>query len=304
MRAVNRVVSARSVQDRQAAAAEVALALEAFLQAGEVLDEEPDAAGLAAQTRILLGDAAGPAAELSPSALGELNQLLPWAAMTADVHGRVIGAPWSGAKRNLVQAIIEKRQIAFNKAFPLAGKRVAEFGCFEGIHTLGLLVLGASVTAIDGRMENVLKTLARVWAYGRRCEVAHWNFEEAPPAALPGEWDVLHHIGVLYHLSDPIGHLEQILPRTREALLLDTQTATDAAEARKSYVAGGREFRFRGKKEPDADIAPFAGLCDVARYLLPEELADWIRSQGFPDTRIVGDRVERKGRRVTIWAFR
>jgi tRNA (mo5U34)-methyltransferase len=305
-KALNVVVAATNEADRQRAGDALVHSLQAYLESNEVVDETPDVSVALEATRKSLLGRETPLTHLNDQAFEDLNNLLPWAAMTVDPgNGRVLGRPWSAAKRARVHALVESRQVAFDRAYPLKGRHVAEFGCFEGIHTLGLLLLGAGrVTAIDGRMENVLKTMARVWSYGLRCDTLLWDFEEAPSPLLPAQWDAVHHMGVLYHLSNPIGHLNDILPRTKDALILDTHVSDSEAEATQTYKVGGTEYRYRMKPEPNASSAPFAGLRDHAKYLVLEDLVSHIQSHGFADTRVVDDRMERNGRRVTIWAFR
>ena len=40
--------------------------------------------------------------------------------------------------------------------------------------------------------------------------------------------DVMHHVGVLYHLRDPVAHLAAALPQVSTALMLDTHVAPDS----------------------------------------------------------------------------
>ena len=303
--ALNTLLAAKSPKDRAAAGDRLMAILNAHLSgAGAMVEEPVPVDRVARRTREELGEATAPASQWTDEELEDFNGILPWGAMTVDQRGRNVGQVWSSDKRGLPSGLIDSRQVKFDKAHPLAGRHVMEIGCFEGIHTLGLLLLGAWVTAVDGRIENAIKTLARLWAYGRTCEVALWNVEREPPAGLPQTWDVLHHIGVLYHLSNPVEHLNQVLPRTREGVLLDTHVASDEAEATKSYVVEGQTYRFRYKPEPYADSSPFAGMEDHAKYLLLEDLVRLFASHGFSDLRVVSDRDERNGRRVTLWAFR
>ena len=303
--ALNTLLAARSPRDRAAASDRLLMILNAHLSSPGDPDEPPGRTDrVTKRTRLELGDATAPATFLTDEELEELNRILPWGAMTVDQRGRGVGQVWSSDKRGLPSGLIDSRQSLFDKTFPLAGRHVMEIGCFEGIHTLGLLLLGARVTAVDGRIENVVKTLARLWAYGRSCEVALWNVEGEPPPVLPQAWEVLHHIGVLYHLSNPVEHLNQVLPRTGAGVLLDTHVASDELEASKSYVVDGAAYRFRHKPEPYADSSPFAGMRDHAKYLLLEDLVRLFAAHGFGDIRIVSDRDERNGRRVTLWAFR
>ena len=303
--ALNTLLAAKSPRDRAAASDRLLMILNAHLSSPSApVDESYPVDRVTHRTRLDLGEAIAPATLLADEDLEEFNRILPWGAMTVDQRGRGVGEVWSSDKRGVPSGLIDSRQIQFNKAHPVAGRHVMEIGCFEGIHTLGLLLLGAWVTAVDGRIENVVKTLARLWAYGRSCEVALWNVEGEAPSNLPQSWDVLHHIGVLYHLSNPVEHLNEVLPRTREGVLLDTHVASDEQEASETYSVGAATYRYRNKPEPHADSSPFAGMKDHAKYLLLDDLVRLFASHGFGDLRIVSDRDERNGRRVTIWAFR
>jgi SAM-dependent methyltransferase len=239
---------------------------------------------------------------LSDRQLSELNGLLPWGAMTVDAGGRVLGSAWSSIKRNRQSPLIDQRLKNFDAHYPIAGKRVLEVGCFEGIHTIGNLALGASVTAVDSRIENILKTLTRLWAYGLAADVRVWDLEQPDvPAGIPADWDMLHHVGVLYHQTNPAESLAQLVDRTREAILLDTHVAQDAETATGSYEALGRTFRYEHQVE--TSISPFAGMKDHAKWLLTEDL-EWICTErGF---RIIRSEVrqERNGARAMIWAVR
>lgn len=303
-KAFSDLVGAETDGGRRQSAEALIAAVHLYLESDEGVGEAPEIEKASASTRKAFAGRKPPISQFSDEELAQLNALLPWAAMTADAQGRLLGRPWSATKRAKVHAFNEKRIRAFDEVYPLAGRHVTEFGCFEGIYTLAMILRGGKVTAIDGRVENVLKTLTRLWAYGETADVVLWNVEHAAPAAVPAHWDVLHHFGVLYHLSDPIGHLDEILPRTRGALMLDTHVVDEVAQANLAYQAGDRTVRYRMKPEPNAAKAPFAGMKDHAKYLVLEDLVSHIAGHGFADVRVVSDRLERNGRRVTIWAFR
>ena len=263
--------------------------------------ETPDGRAASARDQAFLAPRDAILAGMNAADLETFNRLLPWAAATADLRGRAVGAAWSASKRADLQPLQDKRHLAFNATYPLEGRRVLEVGCFEGIHTLSLLSLGAQVIAAEGRVENVLKTLARLWIYDQSTPVLLWDLERPAPAYAPADWDVLHHVGVLYHLSDPVGHLAEVLPRTGSAVLLDTHVA-DPSLAQDRYEAGPQIFRVQRAAERIS--SPFAGLADHAKWLLLEDLLNLLADMGFADVRLVEDRAERNGRRVTIWAFR
>lgn len=115
----------------------------------------------------------------------------------------------------------------------LAGLRVADLGCLEGGFSLALAQLGADVTGVEARPENIAK-----------CRVLEDHF------ALPnlrfvqadvkdfeterfGSFDVVLALGILYHLEDPVGWLGQVSRATRAVLYVDTHyaPADDAAMA-------------------------------------------------------------------------
>jgi len=81
-------------------------------------------------------------------------------------------------------------------------------------------------------------------------------------------------------------------------------TADSAEDATLEYDADGTKVRYRRKAEPHAVSSPFAGMRDHAKYLVLEDVVEHLRSHGFADTKVVSNRLERNGRRVTVWAFR
>jgi 2-polyprenyl-3-methyl-5-hydroxy-6-metoxy-1,4-benzoquinol methylase len=243
-------------------------------------------------------------AVLSDKDLERFNEVLPWAAMTAAPGGRIVGRPWNATKRHSLNELIDPRLSSFDRELPLKGLQVLEAGCFEGIHTIGCAALGGRVTAFDGRIENLVKTMARLWAYKLSCELLLWNAESAPPTDLPASWDILHHIGVLYHLSNPVQHLECLLPRTRLGVLLDSHVARTDCDKMEEMEVGGQAYRYLRYAEVHADISPFSGLADHAKWLRLDDLLDLLRHHGFGETKVVSERMERNGQRATIFAFR
>lgn len=230
-----------------------------------------------------------------------LNDLLPWACFTVDSHGRRIGVPASATKRMSAQSIPDERIVKLDALLDLKDKHVVELGCFEGVHTIALCDLAAQVTALDARVENVVKTLTRTWLYGRRPEVVLQDVED--PAAIDVyECDVLHHNGVLYHLVDPVGHLRRALSQTRVGLLLDTHISRES-EASSEYEVDGVRFRVKNFTEHPS-TSPFAGMYQNARWLLLDDLRAEILRAGFDEILVEEVREERHGARVLIIARR
>jgi SAM-dependent methyltransferase len=238
---------------------------------------------------------------LSSDDLQTLNRILPWNCFVCDSQGRRFGSAFSSVKRNQSQAVPDSRIVEFDRRYHLRGHRVLEVGCFEGIHTIALAQIGAVVTAVDSRIEHVCKTLVRCGLFHVPVTVHVWDVEQPPPPTLSLDHHFLCHIGVLYHLLDPVSHLMQLLPSVQNGVLLDTHVAPENASLMSYDVEGKRysyyRFRESGRK------APFAGMYDHAKWLPTQQLLEIFYINGF-DAEIVERRDERNGPRVLIHAAR
>ena len=239
---------------------------------------------------------------LSDEDLTELNNLFGWHAFTVDRHGRRFGGvAWRG-KRDRPQVIPDPRIVLMNESFALGGKHVLEFGCFEGIHTVGLAKFAARVTAVDGRVENVAKTIVRTALYGCSPTVFKYDVEQVPVNADLLRADVLHHVGVLYHLADPVRHLLELGRYVDLGVMLDTHYATDE-EALQSYEVNGRAFRYKLYRELGRrDV--FSGLYAHSKWLRLDDIVGLLQETGFRNVEIVETRQERNGPRVLLFAGR
>lgn len=239
---------------------------------------------------------------LSDEDLTLLNDLLPWQCYTLDSRGRRFGKPASTTKRNVPQMIPDRRITELNRRIRLHGLSVLEVGCFEGIHTIALAQTGAKVTAIDSRIENVVKTIVRTWSFGFHVTAFKCDVEATVDFALLPEVDVIHHVGVLYHLVDPVSHLVQLLDRTRRAIMLDTHFAREG-EATESYEIGGACYAYKHYHEGGRANA-FAGMYDHAKWLPLDTLISLMKQNGFPSVDVAEIRDERNGARTLIYGFR
>jgi hypothetical protein len=239
---------------------------------------------------------------LSDEDLSRLNELLPWKAFTVDRHGRRFGGvAWRG-KRDDAQPVPDRRTLILHDRFKLSDKHVLEFGCFEGIHTVGLLGFAAEVTAVDARIENVTKTIVRTALYGYRPRVFVHDVDQAAPSYNQLQADVLHHVGVLYHLRDPVRHLLDIGRYIRMGVMLDTHYALEDA-ARETYEVDGRQYRYQLFQEQGrADV--FSGLGASSRWLTLDVITSLLQETGFPNVEVVETRSERNGPRVLLIARR
>jgi 2-polyprenyl-3-methyl-5-hydroxy-6-metoxy-1,4-benzoquinol methylase len=232
-----------------------------------------------------------------------LNRLLPWAAFVVDQRGRRFGDAWSASKRNDPQKIPDPRIVELDRRFPLRDRAVLEIGCFEGIHTVALAQRAARLVAVDSRIENVVKTIVRCAMFGVHPLVLRWDVEgPAPPPLLGASWDVVHHVGVLYHLTDPVDHLRRISPLVKDAIMLDTHIAPDG-EAKWEYQSGGRRHRHYRYRE-GGRAEPFAGMADHAKWLILDDLKELLSDCGFRNIDVASLNMERNGPRALIYANR
>lgn len=242
-----------------------------------------------------------PVDDLDDRQLELLNDLLPWQCFTVDNRGRRLGAAaWTG-KRTDPQTLPDPRIQLLDARLSLGNKRVLEVGCFEGVHTTALCDLAADVTAIDARVENVAKTAVRCALLGARPTLLVRDIEREPADSALWQHDVVHHVGVLYHLVDPWTHLTAVARNVRHGLMLDTHYARDD-EAGEQWTVGGKSLRVRRHTE-GGTAEVFSGMYPFARWLRHDDLVGCLTDAGL--TVLVDERrEERNGARVLLIAQR
>jgi 2-polyprenyl-3-methyl-5-hydroxy-6-metoxy-1,4-benzoquinol methylase len=241
---------------------------------------------------------------LTDEQLEELNRLLAFRCFTTDKAGRRFGNPAGAKKRNAPQELPDRRVEQLHREIDLSDKRVVEVGCFEGVHTSALCARAKKVTALDSRVENVVKTMVRCSFYDQHPRVAVFDLETLKDS--PPEWlhcDVLFHVGVLYHLTDPVTHLETLLKGVSHSILLDTHVARDE-QLDSEYQALGRTWKYFRYGERKRYGAMFAGMRDHAKWLHEKDLHQVLKLCGFETIKTLEVRDERNGLRVCILASR
>jgi tRNA (mo5U34)-methyltransferase len=254
----------------------------------------------AAARRYESGQLEAPLVELLDDAdLEALNALLPWHCFTVDRRGRPLGRPaWNG-KRDVPEQIPDPRIERFDARFGLRDSHVLEVGCFEGIHTIALCDRADRVTAVDGRIENVVKTIVRCSMFGRHPTVVTCDLERPEAATRWLRADLCHHVGVLYHLTDPVRHLRRLGTWIGRGLMLDTHYS-EPESTDDSYDVDGERVRFKRFGEGRAD--PFSGMQSHAKWITLDAIEAELRSSGFDAVEIVERRQERNGPRVLLFA--
>ncbi|GAB6195294.1 class I SAM-dependent methyltransferase [Lysobacter xanthus] len=231
---------------------------------------------------------------LSARALQDVNDALPWFAATALPDGRIVGRVATREnKRDTLQPVPDKRIIRLHNELDLSDKRVLEVGCFEGIHTLGLLEFCSDVTAVDVRPINVIKTLARLSVHGRSARVFTLDIEQHGVGA---HYDVIFHCGVLYHLEDPVTHLRSALAAC-DAIYLDTHIAAAGRDVDVAVLDGREYLGYRHTEGGWSD--PFSGRAGSAFWLRREDIDALFHEAGF-SSETWSERDERNGPRIGL----
>lgn len=233
---------------------------------------------------------------LTDEQLSELNDILPWSCFTVDGRGRRFGqAAWAG-KRVEPQPVPDPRVNRLHEAVDLRDKHVLEIGCFEGVHTIALAGIAREVTAVDARVANVVKTIVRCAFYGLHAEVCVCNVE-SPNELARLSADVVHHVGVLYHLRDPVRHL-QGLANICSTVFLDTHVASEKDAVELLEVDGVR-YPCRRYLEPPS---VFSGIGHEAHWLRLQDIRRILEDSGFPTVEVLEERAERNGPRALVLA--
>lgn len=236
---------------------------------------------------------------LSDRDLQDFQEVVDWKTGMQMPDGRVLGVE---GKRGKVSKGNDSRVALVKNMIDPAHGTVLEVGCCEGIHTLQLAAVAKHVTALDVRPKNIVCTLTRLFVHDIKnvsVKLADARFLDAKE----GHYDVLFHVGVLYHLMDPVEHLFAIRDLA-DSLVLDTHvTHADTSFPRDDIRHGNKTYRAHLYREGGwADV--FSGVEPASRWLDQDALVEVLRDAGYASVEVVQERAERNGPRVCIVAHR
>lgn len=236
---------------------------------------------------------------LTDAQLRELQEAVAWESGMALPDGRILGV--AGKRGGFTAARDARIQLVVDRLNPEA-KTILEFGCHEGNHTVQLAGVAREVVALEVRPKNVVAALVRLWAHDvRNARVVLKDVREVDHAF--GAFDILFHVGVLYHLDDPVEHIFRIAPMAR-ALVLDTHYSDECAERKRSDLEReGKVYRACFVDEGGWKSS-FSGVESASRWLFRESLTELLTDAGFVEIDVVSDRIERNGPRLTLLAER
>jgi SAM-dependent methyltransferase len=118
----------------------------------------------------------------------------------------------------------------------LAGVRVLDLACLEGMYSIELARRGADVVAIEGREANVEKARFAARTLGLGVDFQLGDVRDLS-SERHGEFDLVLALGILYHLDadDLFSVIERIGAVTRRALVVDTGVGIVGKEAFGDY---------------------------------------------------------------------
>jgi tRNA (mo5U34)-methyltransferase len=183
-----------------------------------------------------------------------------------------------------------------------ARKTIVEIGSCEGILTLQLAGICRQVIGLEVRPRNIICALARLFVHDvHNARFLLHDVRQLSPQL--GPFDIVFHVGVLYHLADPISHLMRIVALAPD-LVLDTHYASDALPWPRAVLPwgeqcyGGKVYREGGWRDN------FSGVESAACWLDRADLLRVLSDAGYTSVEIMDDRLERNGPRLTLLARR
>jgi tRNA (mo5U34)-methyltransferase len=213
---------------------------------------------------------------LTDQQLQDFQEAVNWEVGERLPDGRILGSP---EKRRAFYDGRDPRVALITEQLDPADKTVLELGPGEGHLTVQLAHVCKHVTAIEARPKNIVCALIRSFIH----DVPNVRFVLGDVDDLDssfGKFDILFHVGLLYHLRNPVVHLHN-LRGIADYLLLDTHYCpSDDQFPRADIEYHGKVHKaFRWKE--GAWNEPWAGVTDYARWLHRDTLFELLNDIGF-----------------------
>ncbi len=227
----------------------------------------------------------------------DFQKVIQWEVGTEMPDGRILGDP---DRNNKIIREGDARVLAVASRFNSRDKTVLEVGCNEGYHTAQLSRICRHVTAFDVRPHNVVCSLINLFVQDvHNAKVALLDARDLDCSF--GTFDIMFHVGVLYHLLDPVAHLTKIADVTDD-LILDTHYCRDDTTFERSDLThGGKSYRAHYFTEGLWQDNR-AGVEPYARWLYRDSLLELLKDVGFERVEVISDRLEKSGPRFTVIA--
>jgi SAM-dependent methyltransferase len=135
---------------------------------------------------------------------------------------------------------------------PLAGVRILDLGCLEGLYAVEFARLGAEVTAIEGRRSNLAKVELAQEAWQLETLTLLHNDVRRLSVERFGMFEIVLCLGILYHLPlpDVFRFIEQVAAVCRRVAVFDTHVSLQE----ETHVEDrGRVYRGRIHREHEPE---------------------------------------------------
>lgn len=215
--------------------------------------------------------------------LGIINSTFPWANVSVMKDGRILGKSLKGAEPS--KEIDWRIKWLKDNVGGLHNMYVAELGSCEGLLTTQLSQYVRWIDAYEVRLQNILLATIRQCLSGVNNTTIHKFDVQDLGLNDTKYYDLIFHSGVLYHLQEPESHL-LFLGRMASRILLDTH-----------YSDSNREIH------DDGNLAhPFSGVYHKSVWIAKSVIFELLNDGGFTKQQILNERVEKNGKRITIYA--
>lgn len=184
-----------------------------------------------------------------------------------------------GRKGKLFRNLIHEKPVAsdhraelLNETFPVRDKRILELSCYHGLHTERLKSLGAEVTVLEARRENIEFTRKIVRAEFIQCDVRN-----IPLIDGIAWFDCIMCSGILYHVDEPLRLLSSLM-RLSNRLFICTHVASRWSPSG-PYVKIGN---MSGKLYSEGTLSSSTdGIQRYSFWLTKKCLFDFLRANDF-----------------------
>jgi hypothetical protein len=219
---------------------------------------------------------------LSERELQDFQQAYPWFTGTRLSDRRVLGNPSRIRETDdiVVQALRDHLTVTPEST-------LIEFGCAEGTLTVYLAEMVKRMVAVEVRPRNISALLTRLYVHDlHNVEVRLKDVSLVGPDW--GQYDILFHAGVLYHLTNPVAHLFS-MKGLSDQLLLDTHYGTDTLPFPRCQIehAGKRYPGFIYREQGWSD--PYSGIETASCWLRRDLLLDLLHEIGYSQVKVVSD---------------
>lgn len=167
-----------------------------------------------------------------------------------------------------------------NEIFSLGGKKVIEFGPFDGCQTAGLVNSGVkSLTCIEARAENAIKTMIARYVFAwDNVELVMDDFHNVERVKY-GTYDLAFAHGVYYHSISPFLFLENLLSLSK-TIFLGGFCATDSLPEGNYEILeyDNKKYRVKMYKETHHFTA---GVNKIGYFFHKDDLMNFFKERNY-----------------------